>query len=106
MNRKRWIVIVALTFAMVFGVSTGFAYVRTTITQHNGACGKLTGFPGVLQSMHFISSGNCPLAKGSTTTCQSTSACTITNPASGLTTKGKCTQLTDSKGKNTACACQ
>ena len=108
MNKKRSIVVAVLAFMMLFGVSTGMAYVSHTIHQYNGTCSKLTGFPLMLQRMNFVASGDCKSKDGGVT-CQDAAACTIANPPSGKSNKGKCTQLTTGSGKdkhNSGCVCQ
>lgn len=108
MNKKRWIVVAVLAFMMLFGVSTGMAYVSHTIHQYNGTCSKLTGFPLMLQRFNFVSSGSCQ-TKPDGVTCQNNDACQIQNVPSGQSNKGRCTQQTTIVKKNvvnTGCVCK
>jgi hypothetical protein len=97
MNKKRWIVVAALACMMLFGVSSGMAYVRHTIVQYNGACSTLTGFPGLLQSVGFLDAGNC--AANGPKCAKVNGPCTMTNPPTGTGAAGICKQ------QNGGCFC-
>ena len=94
MNKKRWIIVAVLAFTMLFGASTGMAYVRH---QYNGACSQLTGLPGLLQAVGFLDVGNC-VAVGPKCA-KVNAACTITNPPTGTGKTGVCKQ------QNNGCFC-
>ena len=77
-----------MAFALIlvaggFGASRGLAHMQQT---YNGACGQLTGVPGLLQKMHFFAQGNCRMAADGT--CQNTASCQFSTP-SGIV-YGKC----------------
>jgi len=77
-----------MAFALIlvaggFGASTGLAHMRQT---YNGACGHLTGVPGILQKMHFFAQGNCKVASDGT--CQDAARCEISSPSGSV--RGKC----------------
>jgi hypothetical protein len=104
-NKKRWIVVAVLAFMMLFGVSTGMAYVSQTIHQYNGTCSKLTGFPLMLQRMNFLSAGTCKTSTDGLTCTSPNSTCKQGSKPSGNSSDGKCVQQV--KGKNnTGCICQ
>jgi hypothetical protein len=102
-NKKRSIVVAVLAFMMLFGVSTAMAYVSHTIHQYNGTCSKLTGFPLMLQRFNFVSAGDCQL-KADGKTCANSSNCTISNPPTGGSNTGQCTQV-KTNGQPDGCVC-
>ena len=88
----------------LFGISSGLAYVGSTINtyRHAAPCGKLPGFAGLLQAAHFIPSGGCKVRSDGY--CQDSVPCTITKPPSGGSTNGHCSTATISPGKF-GCVC-
>jgi hypothetical protein len=95
MKVRRLVVLLALTLMIGFvGAKQGLAFVQA---KYGAPCSKLEGFGGVLQDLNLLAQGDCKLKKGSTTKCQDSSICTISN-ASG-TLRGKCS---DALG---ACSC-
>jgi hypothetical protein len=49
--------LIALTVCSLLLLAAGLqasAYVRETVTKYDGACGKLTGLPGVLQDIGML----------------------------------------------------
>ena len=86
MRARRLVMVFAVTLlAGGFGASRGLAHMQQT---YNGVCVQLTGFPGMLQKMHFFVQGNCRLKSNSTTQCQDNGACTISSPSGNKS--GKC----------------
>ena len=84
MKARRLLVVFALILiAGGFGATRGLALMQQT---YNGACGQLTGVPGILQKMHFFAQGDC---KVSGTQCHDSAACEIISPSGNI--KGKCT---------------
>ena len=59
--RRRIVLLAALLLAGSLGISRGLAVMRKT---YDGACGELSGFPGLLQRTHFFDIGNCKLQSG------------------------------------------
>jgi hypothetical protein len=41
------------------GIASGAVYVVRTVQTYDGACEKLAGFPGLLQGVGLVSTGNC-----------------------------------------------
>src|ERR1700687_5049553 len=79
-----------------FGGIASAAYIHSTIAQYENAapCGKLHGVPGLLQSAHLLTQGNCSINPTSrTNACKAEgSVCSFDDPNSrGNTIKGKCT---------------
>jgi hypothetical protein len=58
MTRKRTLWIGCL-ICLLFLTIAAHAYVLKTIATYSGACGKLSGFPGVLQQTGFMPHGDC-----------------------------------------------
>ena len=89
--RRRIVLLAALLLAGSLGISRGLAVMRKT---YDGACGELSGFPGLLQRMNFFDLGDCKV--NSNGSCkQPGDPCK--KPASG---KGafKCAFVTDNSG--------
>lgn len=81
--RKLVMAFALIVIAGGFGASRGLAHMQQT---YYGACGQLTGVPGILQKMHFFAQGNCKVASDGT--CQDAASCTITSPSGNIS--GKC----------------
>src|SRR5947199_5399132 len=99
MNRQRLITVLVIAGGLIsLGISQAFASIATY--RHAAPCGQVTGFAGLLQTAGFIPQGDCVVnvKKGG---CQSSSACTITNPPSGTSAKGQCTPSADKQ----SCSC-
>lgn len=56
-----WFCLLGVLF---LGLSSGAVLVARTINEYSGACEKLNGFPGMLQSAGFVPIGNCKFIKG------------------------------------------
>mgnify|MGYP003622997750 CR=1 FL=1 len=54
MNRRRLMILAVCFSLLLLGGLQASAYVRDTIVKYDGACGTLTGFPGVLQTVGFF----------------------------------------------------
>ena len=105
-TRKFLNVLVLLGLLGFFGLSTGLAYVGSTIMtyRHAAPCGKLTGVAGYLQAAHFIPTSDCKVAADGS--CSSSgSTCKISNPPSGAPSQGKCTTINLANSKK-SCVCQ
>ena len=89
--RRRIVLLAALLLAGSLGISRGLAVMRKT---YDGACGELSGFPGLLQRAHFFDVGNC---KTNTNGSCSHPGDPCKNPASGKAS-GKCTTTTNPTG--------
>jgi hypothetical protein len=103
-TRRSLRLIVLASLLGLAGISSGLAYVGSTINTYRYAapCGKLPGFAGLLQAAHFVPSGNCRvIGDGS---CQDSAVCNISNPPSGTPTTGHCTTVTAGKTKSCVCA--
>ena len=103
MKRRKVLSLAGLAMVLgTFGISRGVAYVDDTIAvyAHAAPCGKLHGFAGLLQSANFVPTGDCQVdvKKGG---CHDSGACTISNPASGGSTKGNCKPTADAQ----SCMC-
>ena len=104
MNKRRLLSLAGLTILLgTFGIARAVAYIDQTIAtyQYDAPCGKLPGLAGVLQAAHFVPAGDCQVdvKKGG---CHDDGACTISNPASGTSTKGNCKPTAD----HLSCFCQ
>ena|SRR5579871_3409495 len=103
-GRKSLHLLVLACLLALFGISSGLAYVGSTINTYRHAvpCGKLPGFAGLLQAAHFIPSGQCKVnGNGS---CQDSAVCIISNPPSGTSNNGHCTTTNLPNGKF-GCVC-
>ena len=86
MRIRRLVMVLAFALALGgFGASRGLAHMQQT---YYGACGQLTGLPGLLQKMNFFAQGNCRV-ENDRRECHDHAACTITSPSGNV--KGKCT---------------
>jgi len=93
MRVRRLVMVLAFALAVGgFGASRGLAHMQQT---YYGACGQLTGLPGLLQKMNFFAQGNCKVASDGT--CQDAAACDISSPSGSI--KGKCSH------KQKPCVC-
>jgi len=92
--RRRIVLLAALLLAGSLGISRGLAMMKKT---YDGACGELSGFPGLLQRAHFFDVGNCKTNPGPTPTCKSPGE--PCKPAASGKAAGKCTNT------NTGCQC-
>src|SRR5690349_3036300 len=103
MNKKRWVFPVILACITLLCVTSATAYVLHTKEQYDGTCTKLVGVPGMLQNLYFVSSGSCQ-TKNDGVTCQNNNNCkVVTNPTTGATTAGRCTQV---NSPQKACVCK
>jgi hypothetical protein len=86
---KRRIVVSALLFTALMGLclTEGRLYAMHV---YGAPCGQASGFAGFLQETHFLPSGGCPVKAG---VCQSSGACTVSSPVSGVSKAGKCTNV-------------
>src|SRR5580700_8321194 len=64
MRINKRIVLYCLLGALFLGVASGAALVSHTVTMYSGACEKLNGFPGLLQSAGFVPRGECHMVEG------------------------------------------
>ena len=101
-RRKLWIFACIAILLATLGTLRSTAYIISTraLYAHAAPCGKLHGFPRLLQAAGFVPSSGCivDLSKGG---CHDSRACTITNPVSGGSTKGNCTPSADKQ----SCVC-
>jgi hypothetical protein len=64
MKMHKTAVLFCLWGALFLGVSSSAAFVAHTVAAYSGACEKLDGLPGMLQSAGFIPRGDCKLVHG------------------------------------------
>ena len=76
MSKKR--IFLALYSSLVLIVAIVTMVTVFTAVTYAGTCGKLTGFPGLLQSVGAVSSGPCVTKIGGTL-CGGGAVCTTTN---------------------------
>jgi hypothetical protein len=95
-KQLRRTVVLGLT-SLVFLIA--FCATLTLVTAHAyaGTCSQLSGFPGLLQRMGFVTTGTCATPPGGTV-CSGGSACTVSG--SGGTCKN-----TAAPGKAPVCTC-
>ena len=83
MKVRKIIFILALSLgAGIFGATRGLAYMQET---YAGACSPLGGFPGLLQQVNLLASGNCAIPKAN----KCSGSCTLSAP-SGKSKNGTC----------------
>ena len=82
--------IAVLVFALIIGgigAKQGWAYMQKT---YGGACAKLDGFPGLLQSMNLLAVGKCDMNKNNK--CKSPGAmCAVMSSTGAAIGTGICT---------------
>jgi hypothetical protein len=103
MNRRKMTLVLAVALLVAcFGILGGQSL---AVKAYGAPCGKLAGFPGLLQSLNFVPSADCRTNKDGS--CANSAACNVTNPPSGEGEKGKCTTTTTStkKGVVKGCVC-
>jgi hypothetical protein len=94
-NHKRF-VLSCVFGTLILGVSSGAALFAHTVATYSGACSKLNGFPGLLQSAGFLPFGNCRLVLGK---CPTRNVCSVGGK------KGTCEEVHwDDKNRH-ACVC-
>jgi len=59
MKMHKTVVVRCLLSALFLGVSSGAVLVIQTVQTYSGACGKLNGFPGLMQKAGFVPEGSC-----------------------------------------------
>jgi hypothetical protein len=64
MKMHKAVVLSCLWGALFLGVSSSAAFVAHTVAAYSGACEKLDGLPGLLQSAGFIPIGECHYING------------------------------------------
>jgi hypothetical protein len=79
-----------LTFTFVamvgaFGASSGLAHMKQT---YDGSCVALSGFPGLLQKMHFFALGDCAQKPNNSQCAKEDAACTVQSGTGKVA--GKC----------------
>ena len=93
-GRKVIVGLISSTFLIVAGGATLTVY---TSHAYAGTCSQLSGFPGLLQKMGFVTTGTCVTKVGGTV-CSGGGAC----PVSG--NPGTCTN-TAALGQTPVCRC-
>jgi len=58
-NKRRMIISVMCGVLLIVGGLQARVYVGDTIVKYHGACGKLSGFPGVLQTVGVLQHEAC-----------------------------------------------
>jgi hypothetical protein len=76
-------------------VSSAAVYVMHTAAMYSGVCGKLDGFPGMLQSAGFVATGTC---KFTDKKCDTGTICKVDGK------KGKCVE--EVVNKKPECICK
>ena len=74
-KRLRRTVILGLT-SLAFLIAVGTVLTLITAHAYAGTCSQLSGFPGLLQRMGFVTAGTCVTKVGGTV-CAGGTACTV-----------------------------
>jgi hypothetical protein len=95
-KQLRRTVILGLT-SLVFLIAVCATLTLITAHAYAGTCSQLSGFPGLVQRMGFVTAGSC-VSKVGGTVCAGGSACSVSGSA------GTC-KNTAAVGKTPVCTC-